>query len=113
MQIERSQQIADAVRPVFFQTDFEEFLYATHGGTSFIVKYRGRTYALTCHHVFGDFRHGSLFITQEKNAKKGSKPAPVKTFCYPSSPRDEAVGSDLTDICVIELSRHRRENCCH
>src|SRR5262249_51768486 len=73
------------------------------GGTLFLVKFRGRTYALTCSHVFADFRHGSLFITQEKQAKKGSKPAPIKTFCYPSSPRDDAVGTDLGDICIIEF----------
>jgi hypothetical protein len=27
------QDFSRAVRPVFFQTEFEEWLYATHGGT--------------------------------------------------------------------------------
>ena len=31
------QDFTKAVRPVFFQTEFEEWLYATHGGTLFIV----------------------------------------------------------------------------
>ena len=111
MQTEWSEQIADAVRPVFFQTNVEEFLYATHGGTLFLVKYLGRSYALTCYHVFQDFRHGSLFITQEKNAKKGSKPAPVKTFCYPSSPKDDAVGYGMgkatRDRCITRAGSER------
>ena len=52
------QDIATSVRAVFFQTEFEGFLYATHGGTLFVVKYRGRHYGLTCHHVFGSFEPG-------------------------------------------------------
>src|SRR5882757_8015263 len=46
------QDFAAAIRPVFFQTEFEEFLYATHGGTLFLVSFRGKTYGLTCRHVF-------------------------------------------------------------
>jgi hypothetical protein len=72
------QNIADAVRPVFFQTDHEEFLYATHGGTLFLVRFQSRVYALTCNHVFGDFPTGRLFVVNEKHAQKGSLPARVK-----------------------------------
>jgi hypothetical protein len=97
------QDFSDAVRPVFFETDFEEFLYATHGGTMFIVSFRGRVYGLTCRHVFGDFEYGRLVVTNEKHPQKGSKPARVKAVCYPSSPRDGAVGTDIIDICVIEF----------
>ncbi|MFK4488892.1 hypothetical protein [Bradyrhizobium sp. USDA 336] len=93
-----------AVRPVFFQTPFEEFLYATHGGTLFLVNFRGITYGMTCGHVFKDFGHGQLFVTQEKNAKKGSKPAPIAGIYYPSSPVDGAAGTDVQDICVIGFS---------
>ena len=71
------QDITTAIRPVFFRTEFEEFLYATHGGTLFLVVFSGRVYALTCYHVFKDFPRGTLFITDEKFAKKGSKPAHV------------------------------------
>jgi hypothetical protein len=39
---------AASVRPVLFYTDIEEFQYATHGGTAFVVSYKGRPYALTC-----------------------------------------------------------------
>jgi hypothetical protein len=39
------QDFAAAVRPVFFQTEFEEFLYATHGGTLFLVSFRGKPMA--------------------------------------------------------------------
>jgi hypothetical protein len=88
------QDFAAAVRPVFFQTEFEEFLYATHGGTLFLVSFRGKTYGLTCRHVFQDFALEQLFIAQEKQARKGSKPAPIKGICYPSAPVDGAVGTD-------------------
>src|SRR5258708_10626837 len=71
------QDFAEAVRPVFLQTAYEEFLYATHGGTLFLVVYRGRVYGVTCAHVFGDFPHGKLFVTQKKLAQKGSMPGHV------------------------------------
>jgi hypothetical protein len=98
------QDFGEAVRPVFFQTEYDDFLYATHGGTLFLVGFRRRVYGLTCRHVFQDFEHGRLFITQEKQAKKGSKPAPVKSWCHPSSPTDGAVGTDIVDLCVIEFA---------
>jgi hypothetical protein len=40
--------ISEAIRPVFFQTDLDDFLYATHGGTLFLISFQGRSYALTC-----------------------------------------------------------------
>jgi hypothetical protein len=98
------QDFSESVRAVFFQTEFEDFLYATHGGTLFLVSFRGRVYALTCKHVFGDFPEGTLFITQEKQGIKGSKPAPVAGAVFPSAPVGEAVGTDVTDICVIQFA---------
>src|SRR6516165_2330229 len=100
------QDFAEAVRPVFFQTEQKEFLYATHGGTLFLVVFRGRVYGVTCAHVFGDFPHGRLFITQEKRAQKGSMPGHVTGLVYPSSPRDGAVGTDVTDLCLIQFSEN-------
>jgi hypothetical protein len=99
------QDFAEAVRPVFFQTEHDEFLYATHGGTLFLVSFRGRVYGVTCAHVFGDFLHGRLFVTQERRAKKGSMPGNVIGLAYPSSPRDGAVGTDVTDLCLIQFSK--------
>jgi hypothetical protein len=94
---------AEAIRPVFFQTEFEDFLYATHGGTLFVARIRDRLYGVTAKHVLGDFEAKNIFITQEKQATKGSKPAPVKALAYPSSLKGEAVDSDVEDLCVIEL----------
>ncbi len=94
------QDFTEAVRPVFFQTEYEEFLYATHGGTLFLVVFRGRVYGVTCAHVFGDFPHGRLFVAQVKRAQKGSLPGHVTGLAYPSSPRDDAVGTDVTDLCL-------------
>jgi hypothetical protein len=98
------QDFAEAVRPIFFQTDHEEFVYVSHGGTMFLVSYRGRAFGITCRHVFGDFEPSKLFVTQEKDAKKGSKPARVSAVAYPNSPRGGAQGTDVEDFCVIEFS---------
>jgi hypothetical protein len=98
------QNFAEAVRPVFFQTEHEEFLYATHGGTLFLVVFRRRVYGVTCAHVFGDFPQGRLFVTQEKRAQKGSMPGHVTGLVYPTSPRDGAVGTDVSDLCLIQFS---------
>lgn len=57
------QDFDEAVRAVFYQTEYEEFFYATHGGTLFFANFRDRIYGLTCKHVFGDFEPGKLFIT--------------------------------------------------
>src|SRR5712691_1250234 len=98
------QDFGDAKRPVFFQTGHEDYLYATHGGTVFLVAFRGRVYGLTCGHVFQDFEYERMFITDEKQARKGSMPAPIRTLCYPSAPTDGAVGTDIVDMCVIRFA---------
>lgn len=98
------QDFTAAVRPVFFRTGLEEFQYATHGGTLFLVSFRGRVYGLTCQHVFQDFTLEQLFITQEKQAQKGSPPAPIRARCGPSAPIGAAAGTDVTDLCVIEFA---------
>ncbi len=98
------QDLKAAVRPALFQTDYENFLYATHGGTLFIVSFKGRPYALTCGHIIKDFEFGRLFITADKFAKRGAKPATLKGLCYPSAPRDGAVDTDVVDICVVEFA---------
>lgn len=98
------QDVGDAVRPVFFQTDHEEFVYATHGGTLFVVKFRGRTYALTCNLVFKDFPTGRLFVVDKKHAEKGSMPARIEGVRFASNPRGAAIDTDIGDVCLIEFS---------
>jgi hypothetical protein len=98
------QDYGESIRAAFYQTEFEEFLYATDGGTIFIVEYRGKSFGLTCKHIFRSFSPNQLFITEEKQGKKGGMPAPISQIAYPSSPRDAAEGSDIVDVCVIEFS---------
>jgi hypothetical protein len=45
-------------------------------------------------------------MTEEKFGKKGTKPAPIKTVCFPSGLRDGAVGTDIADLCVIEFDNN-------
>jgi hypothetical protein len=98
-------RIGDAVRPVFFQTEYEEFLYATDGGTLFLVRFKGRIYGITARHVFtgNGFEPNRLFVTREKFAKKGTPPAPIEGIYYPSSPHGAAEGTDIVDLCLIEF----------
>jgi hypothetical protein len=98
------QDIGDAIRPVFFQTDFEDWLYATHGGTLFLVRFRGHVYALTCNHVFRDFPTGRLFVVDKKHAETGSMSARLEGIRHASNPRDGAVDTDIGDVCLIEFS---------
>jgi hypothetical protein len=102
------QDFGEAVRPVFFRTEFEECVYATHGGTLFLVVFQGRVYGVTCAHVFGDFPPGQLFVTKHKRAQKDSMPGHIIGVVYPSSPVDSAVGTDVTDLCIIQFSDDTR-----
>jgi hypothetical protein len=92
------QDFATSVRPILFDTGIDEFQYATHGGSAFVVAYKGRPYALTCRHVFKDFDEGQLTIFGAAFPVKGDKPARIKTFCCPTSPRASAVDTDVTDF---------------
>ena len=98
------QDFRDSVRCIFFETGYEGWEYATHGGTAFIISFRGKAYAVTCHHVFGDFDYHQLFITPGKFGNKGDKPAHIKGVFRPSSPRAGAIGTDICDLCVMEFT---------
>ena len=95
------------MRPVFYMTEYEEFLYATDGGTLFLVKFMGSIYGITARHVFtgNGFEPNRLFVTQEKYAKKGTLPAPIAGVWYPSAPRGAAKDSIISDLCVIEFDK--------
>jgi hypothetical protein len=95
------QNINHAVRFVMFETGNKDFKYATHGGTCFIVLFRGTPYGLTVMHVFGDFPWADLVVT---DGKFGKKVAGLKAINYPSSASGAAEGSELLDVAVIEFS---------
>lgn len=95
--------VESAVRPILFYTGIDEFQYATHGGTAFIVSYKGRPYAVTCRHVFGDFKEDQLTIFGAQSPKTRDKSAKIKTVCYPSSPQAAAAETDVIDLCLIEF----------
>jgi hypothetical protein len=95
------QDFCEAARAIFYQTELADFLYATDGGTLFVVKYRGTLYGLTCKHVLKGWNAGTLFVTRRKMAEKGTPPAPIVNIAYPSQPIDAAEDTDITDICVL------------
>ena len=96
MRLTIRQDFATSVRPILFDTGIDEFQYATHGGSAFVVGYRGRPYAITCKHVFKGFDEGQLTIFGAAFPVKGDKPARIKTF------------SAYTLHVAALVSRHRR-----
>ncbi len=92
-----------SVRFVMFQTEIEECLYATEGGTLFVVNYRDKVYAVTCGHVVRGFELHQLIITGKRFPQKGDKPAQIKGQYFPSSPQGEAIDSDILDVCIIDF----------
>ena len=78
------QDFRTAARFVFFDTGLQEWQYATHGGTLFVVNYRGRPYGITCRHVLKDFDWRQLVVT---NARVGKQIAGITSVAYPSQPR--------------------------
>jgi hypothetical protein len=96
--------IVASVRLVFFQTEFQEYPHATHGGTLFIVRYCGRPYGLTCKHVFGDFPPEKLHVTARTDLVPGRLSAKVQNLGFASNLGGAAIGSDMDDLCVIEFA---------
>ena len=84
-----------------FDTGEEEWRYATHGGTAFVINRRGKYFAITCKHVLGDFEWKQLRIT---DAKFGGITAGIRAINYPSDPREEAIESEVLDIVIVEFS---------
>lgn len=95
------QDFKDCARFVMFETEFEGWEYATHGGTLFVVSYRGQVFGLTCKHVFGDFNWRQLCVTDER---VGRNMAGLSSILYPSSPRGDAAETDVVEITVVRFS---------
>jgi len=86
---------------VFYDTGNSQWRYATHGGTAFVVVFRGRPYAFTCNHVLKDFEWRQLVIT---NTKVGRKIAGLQSVAYPTQPHHAAEDTDIVDLVVIEFA---------
>jgi len=95
------QDFRDCVRMVFFDTGESAYQYATHGGTAFVVIFKGRPYAFTCAHVRQDFSWDQLVIT---DTKRGHLIAQLKSVGYATSPRDSAIDTDVLDVVVIDFA---------
>ena len=90
-------------RFVCFETHLEDFRLATNGGTAFVVRYKGRPFAITCRHVLNGFNIDDLVIT---DARFGQKVAGVRGMYYPRNLNGDVEDSDLDDICVIAFHKH-------
>lgn len=95
------QDFRRSARLVLFDTGLDEWTYATHGGTLFVVALRGKPYGLTCGHVLKDFGWRQLVVTDRRD---GKQVAGLKSIYYPSQPEEHAVGSDVLDVTVVEFS---------
>jgi hypothetical protein len=95
------QDFHDCVRIVLYETGDEQWRHATHGGTAFVVVFRGRPFAFTCRHVLQDFEWRQLVIT---NTKLGRKIARLQSVAYATQPEGAAEETDIIDIVVIECA---------
>jgi hypothetical protein len=95
------QDFRTSVRFPIFETSYAEWLYATNGGTLFLVAFCGQVFGLTCCHVLNGFEWPRLRITE---AKFGKMFAPIQSLVYPSSPKGDAVDTDILDIAVVEFA---------
>jgi hypothetical protein len=92
------QSFKTATRFIFYETGFEGWPFATHGGTLFVVLYRGKPYGLTCRHVFGAFDWQRLMVTAGQH---GGGNVGLSQIAYASNPVDHAVDTDILDIAVV------------
>jgi hypothetical protein len=95
------QDFRTAARLVFFDTGDEQWQYATHGGTLFVVLYEGKPYGLTCQHVLKDFDWHQLVVTDQRQGRQVDR---LSLVAFPSQPRDAATDTDLLDVAVIQFS---------
>ena len=92
------QDIKAAVRPVLYQTDWEEWPYC-HGGSLVVVNFDGRCYGLTCRHVIGDEGANHLFVAPSQVPAIGMCPASIERVA-----RINDQVSEIQDIAVICFS---------
>jgi hypothetical protein len=95
------QDFRTAARFVFFDTGDEQWQYATHGGTMFIVLYKAKPYGLTCRHVLKDFEWHQLVVTDQRH---GRQIAGLRSIAYPSQPKDAAIDTDVLDVAAVQFS---------
>jgi hypothetical protein len=93
------QDIRDSVRFVMFETGYDGWEYATDGGTAFLVRFRGRFYALTCEHIRGTFDWRQLALT---TTKFGNTLAGVDTVARAHG-RNLSAETDISDMAIVEL----------
>ncbi len=94
------QNFHECSRPVLFVTGFEDFEYATGGGTLLVALFRDRYYAITCAHVFRKFEWADLIIPDSHLGIRGVGPIESRV---PTAPTGEAIDSDIVDVCILRL----------
>jgi hypothetical protein len=95
------QDFRTSTRFPFFDTGYEDWQYATNGGTLFVVQYRGKPYGLTCQHIAKTYRWNELIVTSERF---GGEIAGLGHVAYASNPVGDAVDTDVLDLVVIQFS---------
>lgn len=96
-----------SVRPVLFKTNLDYWPFATNGGTLFLIEYRDSIYGVTCQHTLKGFSENldQLVVYGSRHPSKGDLPAPISQFCFVLSPIEEAQGTNITDLCLIEFRK--------
>tara|TARA_B100000686_G_C16781764_1_gene972392 strand:- start:1335 stop:2075 length:741 start_codon:yes stop_codon:yes gene_type:complete len=96
--------LTNSVRHLCIETDVDGYEYFTYGGTITLVKYKDKTYGLTCGHVVNADKSVSYDQLCILNTRDGIHIAGIENVVLPKNLADEAVDSDLADICILEFS---------
>lgn len=85
-----------------FETGFDEWPYATHGGTVFVIAFGEslKPFAITCGHVVGDFDAKKLVVTDRKT---GNQFATIKSLYKASALIENAEGTESLDIIAYDF----------
>ena len=97
------QRPESCVRQVLFNTGWDDWPYASYGGTYFIVSFDHRPYAVIVNHTLGDFDHNKLRISSKRVDQFGDYAVTAKAFHKVTKPLGAAVDSDFLDVGVFSF----------
>src|SRR4051812_3409538 len=98
------QDVPAAVRPVFSQTEFKEFLYSTLRSVVHCFSlFRGETYGLTCRHAFRDFAIDRCSLRRRNSQQGRQSGSHQRHLLFVRSCRWRGC-TDIEDVGVIEFA---------
>ena len=104
-----SQDLFEATRPVLFETEFDDFSIATHGGTLFLISTRDRLFGISPKHVLGrtgpdQFVPEALYTCQHNREPRGDRLRLKCAYSMEVPPEETLEGThDAFDLMIWEF----------